>query len=81
MLFRDGVTFWIGLSLRSGDFSVIDAVPLLILLLTLLIVLLIDSVDPFEAVAEFIVVEPPYLILELCENRGDSGEFVPCVLL
>lgn len=74
MLFRDGVTFWIGFSLRSGDFNVIGAVPLLTLLL-------IDSDEPFEAVVPFGGVVPTNLTLELCEYRGDNGELVLFVLL
>lgn len=75
VLFRDGVTFCIGLSLRSGDLSdVTDAVPLLTLLL-------IDSVEPFDALEPFCVVGPTYLALELCANRGDNGEIVLIVLL
>lgn len=55
-----------GLSLRSGDFNVMGAVPLLTLLL-------IDSDEPFKP---FDVVAPTNLTLELCEYRGDNGELV-----
>lgn len=70
VLFRDGVTFWIGLSFLSGDFTEMG-VPLLVALLQ------IDSFDPFEIVDTleiFEVVGPTYLmldVLELCANRGE----------
>lgn len=78
VLFRDGVTFCIGLSLRSGDFNDdIEAVPLLTLLL-------IDSDDPFDAALDepfaICVVGPTYLTLVLCANRGDNVEFVLVVM-
>lgn len=74
VLFRDGGTFWIGFSLRSGDFIVIGVVPLLTLLL-------IDSDEPFDAVVPLGGVVPTNLTLELCEYRGDNGELVLVILL
>lgn len=52
-------------------------------LVPLLTVLLIDSVDPFDAVEPFVfgVDGPTYLTLELCAKRGDNGELVLIVLL
>lgn len=75
VLFRDGITFWIGLSVRMGDFSPFPLLPLAFTLLftasTEPFPMPFDAFEPFNAVGEY---------LEF-EWSGDIGDIWPPLLL